>query len=72
MFHVKPEPDPRVAAEHYGDGRASDWRVEYRPDGSYWWVVTDWTGELVAHGIQASVGSAVNEAVRWSIGQRSA
>jgi len=69
MFHVKHDPDPRVAAEHYGDGRNADWRVEYRPDGTFWWVVTDWTGATIAHGIRDNQGDAVAEAVRWSTGQ---
>lgn len=68
MFRVT-NADPRIAAESYGQGRASDWRVEHRPDGTLWWVVTDWTGHLVAHGVRATIGEAVTEAVRWSTGQ---
>ena len=64
MFHVKQ--DPRIAAEHYGRGRESDWRVEHRPDCTFWWCVTDWTGATVAYGVRATIGEAVTEAVRWS------
>lgn len=64
MFHV--EHDPRIAAEHYGRARESDWRVEYRPDGTFWWVVTDWTGETIAHGVRALLGEATADAVRWA------
>ena len=64
MFHV--EHDPRIAVEHYGAGRESDWRVEHCPDGSFWWVVTDWTGELEQHGVRATLGEAVAECVKWS------
>jgi hypothetical protein len=63
MFHVKQ--DPRIAAEHYGAGRAADWRVEYRPDGTFWWVVTDWHGETARTGVPHE-GEAVTEAVRWA------
>jgi hypothetical protein len=70
MFH--PDHDPRIAAECYDHDRDPVWRVEHRPDGTYWWIVTDWTGTTVAHGIQMTIGSAVNEAVRWSTGQPAA
>jgi hypothetical protein len=67
MFRVT-QADPRIAAEHYAPhgSRLPDWRVEHRPDGSFWWVVTDWTGELVAHGVRATLGEGVTEAVRWA------
>ena len=70
MFHVKH--DLRIAAECYENGRDPVWRVEHHDDGTYRWVVTDWTGNTVAHGIQMTVGSAVTEAVRWSTGQSGA
>lgn len=64
MFRVKH--DPRIAAESYGDGRAADWRVEHRPDATFWFVVTDWTGETIAHGVRNTIGEAVTECVKWA------
>lgn len=66
MFHVKQSSDGPVAAECYGADLAPDWRVERRPDGSLYWLVTDWQGETVAHGVRSSVVDAIVECVRWS------
>jgi hypothetical protein len=65
MFRVT-QADPRIAAEHYGAAREPDWRVEHRPDGTFWWVVTDWTGETVTHGVVPLLGEAVAACVKWS------
>lgn len=65
MFHVEHAPG-QVELEHFGQGREPDWRVERRPDRTLYWVVTDWAGELVAHGVRDTVGEAVTEAVRWA------
>ena len=65
MFHVKHRDGP-IAAECFGAGRDPDWRVERRTDGTLWWVVVDWQGEIVANGVRATLGDALVECVRWS------
>jgi hypothetical protein len=65
MFHVKHLDGP-IAAEHFGGDLEPDWRVERRPGGTYYFVVTDWTGATVTAGVRALLGDAVTECVRWS------
>lgn len=57
---------PGVPVEHFGNDHDPDWRVEQRPGGTFWWCVTDWHGETIAHGVTLSLGAAVVEAVKWS------
>lgn len=65
MFHVKHLDGP-IAAEHFGQAHESDWRVERRPGGTYYFVVTDWTGATVASGVRGFLADAIVECVRWA------
>ena len=65
MFHVK-HLDGTIAAEHFGGDHESDWRVERRPGGTYYFVVTDWQGVTVASGVRGFLTDAIVEAVRWA------
>ena len=63
MFHVKPADG---AVEHFGGHLEPDWRVENRPDGTWYWIVVDWHGETIAHGVTTSLGEGVANAVKYS------
>lgn len=63
MFHVK---QPGVPVEHFGAPHEPDWRVESRPDGTFYWIVTDWHGEPIASGIRVGLTDAIGECVRWA------
>lgn len=57
---------PDGSIEHRGRDRDPDWYVEPRPDGTAYWRVTDWTGEVVAHGVTPTITEAVVKALSWT------
>lgn len=65
VLHVA-QLDGPIAAEHFGADFEPDWRIERRPDGGFYWVVVEWTGELRAHGTKDEFAAALAEVVRWA------